>query len=453
MKMRVSDIARACAAEWRGDDVEIQGVSIDSRTLTPGDCYIAIVGERFDGHEFVDAAVAAGAKAVMVSHPVAVDAPQLIVADCRQALAELAAWRRRQLSLDVVGITGSNGKTTVKEMTASILQQAGDALYTQGNLNNELGVPLTLLRLEEQHRYAIIEMGANHAGEIAFTSNLVRPDVSIITNVGPAHLEGFGSIEGIARAKGELIESLDASGVAVLNRDDAFFDYWRDRAGERPVISFGLVEQADVRARSIQQKIEQGRFVTEFVLQTSDFETTVTLALAGVHNVKNALAAAAAAMALGLGAPEIQAGLAAMRAVAGRLTPKTDFAGGLLIDDSYNANPASVKAALEVLLETKGEPWVVLGALGEMGAESPVIHRQLGQLIKRMGIKKLLATGADAEYAVEAFGDGAAFFQSQQRLIESLKQQLNGQESILIKGSRAQRMEKVVAALTKPHCQ
>ncbi len=453
MKMTGADMARACAGEWRGSDVEIQGVSIDSRTLTPGDCYIAIVGERFDGHDFVDAAVAAGAKAVMVSHPVAVDAPQLIVADCRQALADLAACWRRQLTLDVVGITGSNGKTTVKEMTASILKQAGDSWYTQGNLNNELGVPLTLLRLEEQHRYAIIEMGANHAGEIAFTSNLVRPDVAIITNVGPAHLEGFGSVEGVARAKGELIGSLASSAVAVLNRDDAFFDYWRDLAGERSVMSFGLSEQADVQARRIQQKIEQGRFVTEFVLWTKAFEIPVTLALAGVHNVRNALAAATAAIALGLGGEQIQAGLAIMQAVAGRLTPKPDFAGGLLIDDSYNANPASFKAALEVLLETAGEPWVVLGALGEMGAESPAIHRQLGQLIKRMGIKKLLATGADAEYAVEAFGNGASFFQSRQQMIETLKQQLTGRETVLIKGSRAQQMEQVVAALTKPHCQ
>ena len=447
MKMQLAEIARACSGEYRGENVEISGISIDSRTLKSGECYIAIVGERFDGHDFVDAAVAAGASAVMVSRSVDADVPQLIVSDCRQALADLAAFWREQLNLNVVGITGSNGKTTVKEMTASILQQAGNTLYTQGNLNNDLGVPLTLLRLEAEHRYAVIEMGANHAGEIAFTSHLVKPDVAIITNVGPAHLEGFGSLEGVARAKGELIESLSATGVAVLNRDDAFYSYWCDLAGSRPVLSFGLSDEADVRARRIRQKVEQGRFVTEFLLQTEAFETPVTLALAGLHNINNALAAAAAAIALGLGCEQIQSGLAAMQPVKGRLTPKFNFAGGLVFDDSYNANPASVKAALQVLLETDGEPWVVLGALGEMGIDSQMIHRQLGQMMKQMGIKKLLATGADAEYAVEAFGIGASFFQSQQSMIENLKRQITGRESVLIKGSRAQQMEKVVAAL------
>jgi UDP-N-acetylmuramoyl-tripeptide--D-alanyl-D-alanine ligase len=448
MKMTVSNIASVCSGEWTGEDVEVQGVSIDSRILTPAACYIAIAGERFDGHDFVDAAVAAGAKAVIVNRPVKVDVPQIIVADCRQALAALAGYWRHQVSSSVVGITGSNGKTTVKEMTASILKQAGSTLYTQGNLNNDLGVPLTLLRLAKQHRFAAIEMGANHIGEIAFTSNLAKPDVAIITNVGPAHLEGFGSVEGIAQAKGELIESLGATGVAVLNRDDRFFDFWCEQAGSRKVISFGLSEQADVWGRDIRQKVKQGRFVTAFILQTNTFELPVTLALAGIHNVKNALAAAAAAIALGLKAEQIQAGLAAMQPVAGRLTAKPGVAGGLVIDDSYNANPASLQAALEVLLETEGEPWVVLGALGEMGVESQAIHRQLGQLIKKMGIKKLLATGADAEYAVEAFGSGATFFQSQSLLIESVKQQITGRETVLVKGSRAQQMEKVVAALT-----
>ncbi len=446
--MTLSEIADVCSAEMRGRDTDIQGVSIDSRNLKPGDCYIAIKGERFDGHDFIDAALAAGAKAVMVSHPVEIDAAQIIVTDCRKALAELAAFWRRRLRLKIVGITGSNGKTTVKEMTASILKQKVETLYTQGNLNNELGVPLTLLRLEKQHRYAVVEMGANHPGEIAFTSGLVQSDVAILTNVGPAHLEGFGSLEGVAKAKGELIESLSVNGVAVLNRDDVFFDFWRDLAGPRPTLTFGLSEQADVQALNIRQKVEQGRFVTEFVLKTKSIEMPVRLALAGVHNVKNALAAAAATIALGIRAETIQAGLERMQPVNGRLTPKQNIAGGLLIDDSYNANPASIKAALDVLLKSEGEPWVILGAMGEMGAESKTIHQELGKLIKQMGIKKLLATGADAKFAVEAFGQGALFFQSQQTLIESLQQQITGRESLLIKGSRAQQMDKVVAALT-----
>jgi len=448
MQMNVSDIAAATAAEWMGKDIELEAVSIDTRSLNKGDLYIAIKGERFDGHDFIDTAIQAGAAAVMVMRPMTVDVPQIVVKDTREALADLAkAWRRR-LSLKVVGITGSNGKTSVKEMTASLLKQAGHVLYTYGNLNNDLGVPLTLLRITEQHDYAVVEMGANHAGEIAFTSQLTQPDVALLNNAGPAHLEGFGSLQGVAKAKGELIDSLADDGVAVLNRDDAFFDYWRQRAGARKVLSFGLHETADVRALNIRQRVDNGRFVTDFTMKTEYFEMPVTLALAGEHNVRNALAASAAVMALGLDAERIQHGLADVQPVGGRLTPLTHRAGGLLLDDSYNANPASIEAALNVLIQKDGEPWVVLGALGEMGEDSPDIHRKLGALMKTMGIEKLFATGADAEYAVRAFGSGGAFFQSQQTLIETVQQTLTAEANILVKGSRAQQMEKVVAVLT-----
>ncbi len=448
MKMNVSDIAAATDAKWTGQDIELNAVSIDTRSLNPGDLYIAIKGERFDGHDFIDAAIQAGAGAVMVMRPVVTDVPQIVVNDTREALADLAKTWRRRLSLKVVGITGSNGKTSVKEMTASLLKQAGQVLYTHGNLNNDLGVPLTLLKITPQHDYAVVEMGANHAGEIAFTSQLAQPHVAVLNNAGPAHLEGFGSLQGVAMAKGELIDSLAEDGVAVLNRDDAFFDYWQQRAGGRKVLSFGFHEAADVRALNIRQRLDNGCFVTDFTMKTEYLEMPITLALAGEHNVRNALAASAATMALGLDAERIQQGLADMQPVAGRLTPMMHSAGGLLLDDSYNANPASVAAALKVLTQKGGEPWVVLGALGEMGEDSPDIHRKLGALMKTMGIEKLFATGADAEYAVEAFGNGGTFFQSQQTLIETLQQTLTAEANILVKGSRAQQMEKVVAVLT-----
>ncbi|GAB4264397.1 MAG: UDP-N-acetylmuramoyl-tripeptide--D-alanyl-D-alanine ligase [Methylomicrobium sp.] len=448
MNLLLSEIAQRIGGVLSGDDLAVTGVSIDTRTLKPGDLYCAIKGERFDGDDFALQAEQGGASAAILGRPQSdLSIPYILVADTRLALAEMAGlWREKQ-AIEVVGITGSNGKTTVKEMTAAILATSGSVLFTQGNLNNDIGVPLTLLRLSHEHRYAVIEMGANHAGEIAYTSRYAKPHVTIINNVGPAHLEGFGSLDGIARAKGEIIGSLGPEGTAVLNHDDVYFSYWCELAGSRKILSFGLREGADIRAENIATQIVNGEFATTFdwIEETSRFP--MHLKLAGRHNVMNALAAGAAARALGLDAATIARGLENVKPVVGRLQPLIGRNGNIVIDDTYNANSASFQAGLDVLLDIGGEPWVVLGAFGELGEDSIAIHRQIGETMKKQGVKRLFATGADARYTVDAFGNGASFFEKQDELNEALQRELSGGETLLVKGSRSQRMERVVAAL------
>ena len=453
MKMMLSDCAEAVQGKLIGEDVAITSVSIDTRAIKPGQLYIAIKGHNFDGNEFVDQAEEAGAIAAIVHKGVKSTLPHIVVDDTRLALAELAgAWRRSLAArgnetLSVVGITGSNGKTTVKEMVAAILAVNGPVLFTQGNLNNDIGVPLTLLRLNEQHRYAVIEMGANHAGEIAYTSTYAQADVVIITNAGAAHIEGFGSLDGVAKAKGEIIETLKNDGIAVINHDDDYFDYWKSVAGNRRVLSFGLNSGADVTAKAIKTEIRNNAFVTTFELVTALGTVDIILKLAGQHNVVNALAATAASLALGIDLKQIKQGLESVKPVTGRLQPLVSRLGNIVIDDTYNANSASLKAGLDVLANFKGKPWLVLGAFGELGPDSPKMHEEMGALIKASGVVRLLAVGADSKNTVQAFGKGATFFEKQQDLIDVLKQELKGDETILIKGSRAQHMENVAAAL------
>jgi UDP-N-acetylmuramoyl-tripeptide--D-alanyl-D-alanine ligase len=381
--------------------------------------------------------------------------PHIVVDDTRLALAELAGYWRRSLAargneaLSVVGVTGSNGKTTVKEMVAAILAVCDPILFTQGNLNNDIGVPLTLLRLDERHRYAVIEMGANHAGEIAYTSAYAQADVAIITNAGAAHIEGFGSLDGVAKAKGEIIETLKKDGIAVINHDDDYYGYWRSVAGTRRILSFGLHDSADVRARAINTQIHNNGFATAFELLTAQGTIDISLKLAGQHNVVNALAAAAAGLALGLDLQQIKQGLESVKPVTGRLQPLVSRLGNIVIDDTYNANSASLKAGLDVLANFKGKSWLVLGAFAELGKDSPKMHEEMGALIKASGVVRLLAVGEDSKKTVQAFGIGATFFEQQQDLIAALKQELEGDETILIKGSRAQRMENVAAALVE----
>jgi UDP-N-acetylmuramoyl-tripeptide--D-alanyl-D-alanine ligase len=332
---------------------------------------------------------------------------------------------------------------------AAILSVNSNTLFTQGNLNNDIGVPLTLLRLSEQHRYAVIEMGANHPGDIEFTSQYAKADVVIITNVGPAHIEGFGSVEGVAKAKGEIIQTLKHDGVAVLNRDDAYFDYWQGVAGTRVVVSFGLDAQANVTAHSVYTEVVDSEFATTFDLVTAAGEMKVKLKLAGRHNVINALAATAACQALGIELQQIKQGLESVKPVTGRLQPLVSRLGNIIIDDTYNANSASLKAALDVLANCDGKRWLVLGAFGELGPESQKIHEEMGELIKSSGVMRLLAIGSDAKNTVRVFGKGATFFDTQNEMIEVLKRELKGDEAVLIKGSRAQRMENVVAALVE----
>lgn len=445
--MLLSEIAQCVAGSLSGADAEIGSVGIDTRTLRPGQLYVAIQGERFDGNEFVAQAEQAGAAAAIVRKGVTATVPTISVADTRSALAELAGCWRGRCPAKVVGVTGSNGKTTVKEMLAAILGLDGEVLYTQGNLNNDIGVPLTLLRLNEQHDYAVIEMGANHPGEIAYTSRYAQADVVVLNNAGPAHIEGFGSVEGVAKAKGEIIETLKPGGIAVLNRDDRFFDYWQGVAGDRETVSFGLDARADVRADAVRSEVSEHGFITCFGLQTQGGETEIRLQLAGKHNVRNALAASATVLALGLSLDRIAQGLASVKPVTGRLQPLTGTLGNRVIDDSYNGNAASLRAGLEVLTDLPGIPWLVLGAFGELGPASAELHRQIGEQVKACGVRRLFAFGDDCRHSVEAFGDGAEFFANQDDLINALKRQLTGKETLLVKGSRARRMENVVAAL------
>lgn len=449
MRMMLSEIAKSVHGELFGDDRAIESVSIDTRTLTAGALYLAIQGKSFDGHSFLPQAIAAGASAAIVRRgEIVADIPYIAVDDTHLALAELACAWRRKLRITVVGITGSNGKTTVKEMTAAILGVKDQVLYTQGNLNNDIGVPLTLLRLQEQHRYAVIEMGANHHGEIEYTSTYTQADVVILNNAGAAHIEGFGSLDGVAKAKGEIIQTLKASGTAILNRDDHYFDYWQSIAGDRKVISFGLNAHADVYAEHIRTEFVL-EFCTSFDLVTQKGTIAIQLKLAGRHNVANALAAAAASLALNLELTMIKQGLESLKPVKGRLQPMQGALGNIVIDDTYNANSTSLAAGLDVLATCPGKPWVVLGAFGELGSQSPKIHESMGHVMREKGVERLFAVGNDARNTVLSFGSGAQFFDSQAQLIDALLVSLNGDETILVKGSRAQRMENVVAALVE----
>jgi UDP-N-acetylmuramoyl-tripeptide--D-alanyl-D-alanine ligase len=456
MKMMLSTCAAIVQGKLIGKDVAITGVSIDTRVIKAEQLYVAIKGHNFDGNDFVDQAEKAGAIAAIVHAGAGVSSalPHIVVDDTRLALARLAgAWRlflsENEKPLSVVGVTGSNGKTTVKEMVAAILAVKDTVLFTQGNLNNDIGVPLTLFRLTEQDRYAVIEMGANHIGEIAYTSHYANADVVIITNAGAAHLEGFGSLSGVAKGKGEIIETLGDKGVAVLNREDVYFDYWKSVAGNRKVISFGLGADADVTAKVIEMGINNNSFISAFNLVTAQGTVEVNLKLAGQHNVLNALAATAATLALGIELEQVKAGLETINPVVGRMQPLVGCLGNIIIDDTYNANADSLEAGLEVLNQLKGRHWLVFGAFSELGAQSAKIHEEIAEVIKSSGVTRIFAVGADARNTVQAFGLGATFYEKQEDLIAELKQELRGDEVILIKGSRAQHMENVAAALVE----
>jgi len=434
--------------------VSFDAVSTDSRKAGVGDLFVALQGPNFDGHGFVASAAAQGAVAAIVSEQVECDLPQLVVADTRLALGQLAsAWRARFTGM-VIGITGSNGKTTVKEMIASILSQKGAVLATDGNLNNDIGVPLMLLRIKpELHGVAVIEMGANHAGEIAYLASLVQPQVAVITNAAAAHLEGFGSLEDVARAKGEIWQGLRESGTAVINLDDEFADYWRELVVDHESIGFGLLPSAEVRLAEggVHWAISEKGYKSTFSIQTPAGVIAIAMDLAGRHNVMNALAASAASMVAGANLAEIQAGLERMAPVKGRLQPKTTAHGQLLIDDSYNANPASLRAAIDVLMQAPGEKILVMGDMAELGGKADQIHFEVGEEVREKGVDQLLAYGKHCAEAVKGFGMGASCFANQQDLIERLLPMLEEpahQDAVLlVKGSRSAVMENVVDAL------
>jgi UDP-N-acetylmuramoyl-tripeptide--D-alanyl-D-alanine ligase len=449
VKGRLSDAAAAAGGRLAGEDAAFAGVSTDSRSIERGMLFVALRGERFDGHEFVSGAAARGAAGALVSR--AVDAPlaQVVVGDTLAALGALAAAWRAKNGAVVLGVGGSNGKTTTKEMLAAILAGAGATLATRGNLNNHIGVPLTLLRLEPGHRYAVIEMGANHPGEIAALAALAKPSIALVTNAGDEHLEGFGDLEGAARAEGEMYAGLDARGTAVVNADDPFAALWESMAprGAR-ILRFGIDAPADVRAASIQGRIEAGAFATTFTLAIGKDEARVRLGLAGRHNVSNALGAAAAAHAAGIGIDDVAAGLGRMRPVAGRLQLKPGPRGSWLIDDSYNANPSSVRAGIDVLCALPGEHWLVLGEMAELGDETVSSHAGIGDYARRAGVARLFAMGAAARHATDAFGARAIWYDDAASLGNALAASLERGVTALVKGSRVNRLERVIERLS-----
>lgn len=427
-----------------GEDVTFRGVSTDTRSLRAGELFVALHGPNFDGAAFVDQAAKSKAAGAVVAHPVESVLPTIVVDDTMRALGELAASWRARMPATVIGITGSNGKTTLKELLASCLSMTAETLATHGNLNNEIGVPLMLLRMSESHRYAVIELGANHPGEIGYLSSLAAPNVVAITNAAPAHLEGFGSVEGVAKAKGEILSGEPRPEFAILNADDDYFDYWRGVAGDARIISFGFSAEADFRASHI-APTDCG---SHFTLHMRDTQMDIRLSLAGKHNVLNACAAAAIASSLGIADKQIKSGLEAVAPVGGRLQSVQSASGAVLFDDSYNANPVSVQAAAEFLAAQDGDSWLVLGDMAELGGDAELLHAHTGWVIREAGVKNLLATGPLSRKTVESFGDGGRWFESIDALSDELRSRISAGDVVLVKGSRSMGMERVVQALT-----
>jgi len=450
MKRTLEEFARACGGRLQGADATFTDVVSDSRTLKRGQLFVALQGPNFNGQDFVGAALQAGAAGAVVGAAQPVALPQIVVPDTQAALERAARSWRARFAGPLVGVAGSNGKTTAKEMTASILAQAGECLATRGNLNNHIGVPLTLMRLTPGHRFAVIEMGANRAGEVAALVALARPSIGLITNAGAEHLEGFGTLEGVARAEGEMVAGLTPAATAVINADDEFVSLWRGSTPAR-VVTFGVRQRADFTATDVRASVGAHGFRTHFRLSAPQGSAAIELSLGGAHNVANALAAAAAAAAAGATLEHIAAGLAAVRAVPGRLQFKQSASGAWLIDDSYNANPSSMRAAIEVLATLSGRKWLVLGDMGELGAFAADAHTDIGEFARAQGIERLYATGPLMQRAVESFGAGARWYGAAAELTAALHEALRdaGPEvRLLVKGSRSNRLERVVEALT-----
>ncbi len=448
MKRTLSEAARVVGGELIGEDRPYGCVCTDSRTLKPGALFVALRGPTFDGAAFVQAAAAQGAIGALVERAAPGGLPQVRVPNTLRALQELAGHWRADFNLPVVAVAGSNGKTTAKEMTAAILSRMGLCMATHGNLNNHIGVPVTLMRLEAAHRSAVIEMGANAIGDVAALMRIARPTVGLITNAGAEHLEGFGNLDGVAKGEGETVSCLEADGTAVINADDAYAGYWRGISGARRIVTFGVRAGADFTAKNIFQGIERGEFATRFTLSSPLGERAIMLKAGGAHNIGNALAAAAAASAAGASLEEIALGLADFRAVSGRLQLKVGARGSWIIDDSYNANPSSVRAALEVLRTLSGPTWLVLGDMAELGESSQDSHAHIGSYARDCGIKRLFAMGPLSSRAVETFGSGGEWFAEADSLTRRLQAELTPGVTVLIKGSRINRLERVVQALT-----
>ena len=462
--MLLREAAQALNAQWRGENVLFTGVSTDSRTLKSGDLFVALSGEKFEGYRFVRAAQINGAVAAMVAlnageEALSTEISLVQVDDTRMGLGRLAAFWRNRFSMPLIAITGSNGKTTVKDMLAAILCQSLEdsgvtgqtisanlgVLATEGNLNNDIGMPLMLLRMRDTHRYAVIEMGMNHLGEIAYLTQLAKPDVAVVTNAGLAHIKGLGSVEAVAQAKGEIFSGLNEHGTAVINADDRYASLWRKLAGDRRIIDFGLGAQA--KYAKVFAEYRTDGYGSALQLHLPDSVIDVNLQVPGVHNIRNALAAAAAAVSIKIDSKSIAAGLERFKGVRGRLQRKKGLRHAVLIDDSYNANPESVRAALAVLTAAAGKKILVLGDMGELGESSVDLHRTIGEEARHAKLDKLLTLGELSQFASAAFGQGAEHFNTMDELLDVAEGLLNEDVTVLVKGSRFMRMERVVDRL------
>lgn len=450
MSRRLSEVATATGGKLMGEDREFTRVNQDTRRLGREEFFIAIKGENFDGHDFIPQAEKLGAAGALVQRQVDSKLPQVLVQDTRKALGLYgAAWRRR-FPLKLVGVTGSSGKTTLKEMIASILKVSGTTLATRGNLNNDIGMPLTLLELDASCRYAVIEMGTNHPGEIGYLAELAAPDVGVITNAGPAHLEFLRDLAGVAKEKGAIYTQLAAGGIAVINADDSYAPLWREMAGKHSIRTFGFAPTADFHpAPGSLQQDASGSW--RFRLVSPMGEADLAVSLPGRHNVGNALAAAASATAAGATLAEVREGLAQAPVTAGRLIVGEGINGSRLIDDTYNANPLSLNAAAEFAISLGGHAWLALGDMGELGPSTERLHAESGARLRALGIERLYATGPMSRHAVEAFGNEARWFESQEALSRALRSELKSGVTLLVKGSRSMRMERVVDALRSPN--
>jgi UDP-N-acetylmuramoyl-tripeptide--D-alanyl-D-alanine ligase len=437
--LKLRDIADMTGGRLVGEDAPVESVCTDTRQLTRHQLFVALKGPRFDAHDFIDRDPTLLAAGLMVSRELRSRLPQILVDDSQWGLSRFAeAWRERQ-TLTVIGLTGSNGKTTVKEMIAAILARTGNVLATRGNLNNQIGVPLTLLSIRPQHEFAVVELGANHPGEIGGLTDIVRPDIALITNAAAAHLEGFRTLEGVAQAKAEIFLGLDKAGCAVLNADDAYADFWRQQTAKFRCVTFGLVNPADVSAA--------WRSDGTLDMHTPLGTVEICLPLEGRHNVMNALAATAAALLAGANLEHVKVGLEAMRPIGGRLVAKRGIRRAHIIDDTYNANPGSLSAALSVLSRRAGEHWLVLGDMAELGDMAQAFHRQVGEIARRHRVSRLYALGSLTRAAVEAFGEGATHYADVDSLVSRLKVDLHAGVNVLVKGSRSMHMESIVETL------
>jgi UDP-N-acetylmuramoyl-tripeptide--D-alanyl-D-alanine ligase len=446
-EMKLSQIAGYINEHQLIGDAAFKQVSTDTRTIARGDLFVALKGERFDGHRFLNQAIASGAGAAVVNHKMSVDLPQLVVSDSTLAYGLIARENRRAFSGRVVALTGSAGKTGCKEMIAAIFSQAGDVLATQSNFNNEIGVPLTLLQLQASHQYAVVEMGARHQGDIKYLCRFAEPDIALVTNVMPVHLEIFGDIDTIAATKGEIFESVADKGIAVINLDEKYVEQWLLQAGNARVFSFSVKNKtAAVYAEQIELQ-ESG--CVQFLLCHKDEKLLINLPLLGRHNVSNALAAATVAIAANLSLQHVKAGLENVAPVNGRLQT-INLNGLVVVDDSYNASPGSVQAAIDVLAEFKGRRCLVLGTMGELGAQAEMMHCHVAKYASDKGIDQLFFVGEFAKKMAAQAGANASSFADVESLLEKLTL-LEKNNVILVKGSRSAKMERVVNALVEAH--